>query len=714
MNSFSNSISENNSQSDNNKNEELNPQINYRRSNSLNFIQGFFLKNEMEAQEKKIKRIYKYTLIAFKEKKYDKIISIISNNENLFYKNSPNSFNILKMKIRVKLKRIKIIYEQIYLGKNKIQYTNLIEKQLLSIQQDFDKLMDINDNSNEIQEEICNQIYCHILLDYSILWKLRKDYLKSLSYVNLGLNLLKIFFLKYGKANEIGTYSIYCKLYLLCIHLLILDTNIDLAINYENNLFNLLNICFKILKDKEQNVYHKKLSEYLFINFVFFGICFECIGKTIESMNAYKFAYDLLKNENLFSNKKFYDLITNIYHQINLKIQNKENNTIRTLEINKFYNDKKDKLSMIANGYKINPYKFKKVEDNIMNNILSPQIKEKIKTLDKELEILVYSNKNFNKELYKNNKHLSPEIKNNLKNYKIYSTLLSKEHKDLILKNNFYLNDPEGEKETIDRINSYLCNKMTITNYNNKEQNSFKNLSNTPNRKKKLIFKRVNSENILPIKINLKFLKEKNNKIPKSKILHNNKSSKSLFSISRPLNNDFEKKNLTGRNLSRNFFTKYMKLEKLTTQELDFQKTLLNIRSSESKYYFSQHSKEMLFSEENAEKKAIKSYLFIQNKFKKEKKFEFENKKKININSEKSYNIIFQKKKNLFTNGFNKVFKNYQNQFLKDRREQEKCDDINYVNLRNEKNILKLDSEIDYLSKVIKKKKNVQKSKSKK
>ena len=60
---------------------------------------------------------------------------------------------------------------------------------------------------------------------------------------------------------------------------------------------------------------------------------------------------------------------------------------------------------------------------------------------------------------------------------------------------------PEGEKETIDRINSYLCNKMTITNYNNKEQNSFKNLSNTPNRKKKLIFKRVNSENILPIKM---------------------------------------------------------------------------------------------------------------------------------------------------------------------------------------------------------------------
>ncbi len=714
MNSFSNSISENNSQSDNNRIEELNPQINYRRSNSLNFIQGFFLKNEMENQEKKIKRIYKYTLIAFNEKKYDKVISIISNNENLFYKNSPNSFNMLKMKIRVKLKRIKIIYEQIYLGKNKIQYTYLIEKELLSIQQDFDKLMDINDNSNEIQEEICNQIYCHILLDYSILWKLRKDYLKSLSYVNLGLNLLKIFFLKYGKANEIGTYSIYCKLYLLCIHLLILDTNIDLAINYENNLFNLLNICFKILKDKEKNVYLKKLSEYLFINFVFFGICFEYIGKTIESMNAYKFAYDLLKNENLFSNKKFYDLITNIYHQINLKIQNKENNTIRTLEINKFYNDKKEKLSMIANGYKINPYKFKKVENNIMNNILSPQIKENIKTLDKELEILVYSNKNFNKELYKNNKHLSPEIKNNLKNYKIYSTLLSKEHKDLILKNNFYLNDPEGEKETIDRINSYLCNKMTITNYNNKEQNSFKNLSNTPNKKKKLIFKRVNSENILPIKKNIKFLKEKNNKIPKSKILHNNKSSISLFSISRPLNNDFEKKNLTGRNLSRNFFTKYMKLEKLTTQELDFQKTLLNIRSSESKYYFSQHSKEMLFSEENAEKKAIKSYLFIQNKFEKEKKFDFENKKKTNINSEKSHNNIFQKKKNLFTNSFNKVFKNYKNQFLKDRREQEKCDDIIYVQLRNENNILKLDSEIDYLSKVIKKKKNEQKSKSKK
>lgn len=711
--SSNNSISYNNSDNEDNKNNEFFQPISYRKSINTNIFPNYVLKNEIEDKENKIKQMYEHALFAFNEKKYETIITIITHNEKFFFKNSESSFNMLKMKIRAKLKLLKIMFEPIYFGKNKIKYTYKIEKELLCIQKDFDKLMEINDNNiDKQQEEICNQIYCHMLLYYSILWKIRNDYVKSLSYICLALNLLKIFFLKYGKANEIGTYSIYCKIYLFFIYLLILDNNIDLAISYEDNLFNLINVSFKILQDDEKNIYNKKFYIYLFINFLFFGFCFEYIGKPIESMNAYKFAYDLLKNESFFSEEKYFELIVSLYYQISLKAHNKFEKEIKEIKIQSNNKEKKEEiLSLISNGYTINPNKFKKVENKIENNILSPSITEKINNLDKELEILVYTNRDFNKELNtKKKRNISPKTKDNLRNYKIYSTLLTKDYTDLILKNNVYINDPEGEKETIEKINSYLYHRMTITNNNNYiKQNSYKNnINNTQLTKRTFNFKRVQSENILTIKGNLNNNKEIKKKKTKFKNLNKNNSSNSLFSITKPLSNDFEKRNKSGRALSKNYFSKYMKLEKLTSQELEFQKTLLNIRSRQSKYYFAQNSKDMIFNEENSKKKAFKSYFFIKNNLS-EKRIKYSSSSKNQIyemDPEKLYNKLFhRRKRNLVTTSFNKVFKNYQKKTLIERKEHEKCDDINYIKLRNEKNIIKLNGQIDNISQMIKKRK---------
>ena len=717
--SSNNSISYNNSDNEDNKNNEYFQPISYRKSINSNIFPNFVLKKEIEEKENKIKQIYEHTLIAFNEKKYEIIISIISHNEKLFFKNSQSSFNMLKMKIRSKLKLLKIMFEPIFFGKNKNKHTYKIEKELLCIQKDFDKLMEINDNNlDKQQEEICNQIYCHMLLYYSILWKIRNDYVKSLSYINLALNLLKIFFLKYGKANEIGTYSIYCKIYLFFIYLLILDNNIDLAISYEDSLFNLINVSFKIVKDDEKHIYNKKFYIYLFINFLFFGFCFEYIGKPNESMNAYKFAYDLLKNGAFLSNEKYLELIVSLYYQISLKVHKKTEKGIKEIEIQSNNKEKKEQLlSLIANGYTINPNKFKKVENNITNNILSPSITDKINNLDKELEILVYTNRDFNKELNtKNTKNISPETKDNLRNYKIYSTLLTKDYTDLILKNNLYINDPEGEKETIERINSYLYHKMTITN-NNIEHNLFKNKNNTPLSNRTFKFKRVKSENILKIKDNLNSNIEFKKK-SRSKKINKNNSSNNLFSITRPLCNDFEKRNKSGRTLSKNYFSKYMKLEKYTSQELDFQKTLLNIRSRQSKYYFVQNSKDMIFNKDNSKKKAFKSYFLIKNDLsKKVIKHSSSSKNQISeIDPEKLYNKVFHtRKRNIMTTSFNKVFKSYQKKELIDRKEQEKCEDMNYIKLRNEKNIIKLNGQIDYISQILeKRKKEFKRNKKKK
>jgi hypothetical protein len=40
-------------------------------------------------------------------------------------------------------------------------------------------------------------------------------------------------------------------------------------------------------------------------------------------MNSYKFAYDLLKNENFLSDEKYFELIVSLYYQISLKVHNK-------------------------------------------------------------------------------------------------------------------------------------------------------------------------------------------------------------------------------------------------------------------------------------------------------------------------------------------------------------------------------------------------------
>ena len=709
--SSNNSISYNNSDNEDNENNEFLQPISYRKSINSNKFPNFLLTKEIKEKENKIKEIYDHALIAFNEKKYETIISTISHNEKLFFKNSESSFNMLKMKIRSKLKLLKIMFEPIYFGKNKIKHTYKIEKELLYIQKDFDKLMEINDNNlDKQQEEICNQIYCHMLFYYATLWKIRNDYVKSLSYISLALNLLKIYFLKYGKANEIGTYSIYCKIYLFFIYLLILDNNIDLAIFYEDNLFNLINVSLKIVKEHEKQIYNKKFYNYLFINFLFFGFCFEYIGKPIESMNSYKFAYDLLKNESFLSDEKYFELIVSLYYQISLKVHNKTEKNIKEIEIQSNNKEKKEQLlSLIANGYTINPNKFKKVENNIANNILSPFITDKINNLDKELEILVYTNRDFNKELNtKQKKNISPETKDNLRNYKIYSTLLTKDYTDLILKNNLYLNDPEAERETIERINSYLYHKMTITNNNIEQNSSKKNINNRPFTTRKFNFKRVKSENILTIKDNLNNNIENKRKKTKRKNINKNKSSNNLFSITRPLSNDFEKRNKSGRTLSKNYFSKYMKLEKYTNQELDFQKTLLNIRSRQSKYYFVQNSKDMIFNKDSSKKKAFKSYFLIKNNLsKKVIKHSSSSKNQITeISPEKLYNKLFHRRnRNLMTTSFNKVFKNYQKKTLIDRKEQEKCDDINYIKLRNEKNIIKLNGQINYISQILEDKK---------
>ena len=81
----------------------------------------------------------------------------------------------------------------------------------MNIQQDFEKMISLSNGNSQIQEEKSIQLYSKILFYYSYLWRLKDNYIKALSYLTLALNLLKIYFLKFGFALEQSIYSIYGK-----------------------------------------------------------------------------------------------------------------------------------------------------------------------------------------------------------------------------------------------------------------------------------------------------------------------------------------------------------------------------------------------------------------------------------------------------------------------------------------------------------------------
>ena len=119
--SSNNSISYNNSDNEDNKNNEFFQHISYRKSINTNIFPYYILKNEIEEKGNKIKQMYQHALFAFNEKKYETIIITKTLNEKFFFKNSESSFNMLKMKIRAILKLLKIMFEPINFGKNKIK-----------------------------------------------------------------------------------------------------------------------------------------------------------------------------------------------------------------------------------------------------------------------------------------------------------------------------------------------------------------------------------------------------------------------------------------------------------------------------------------------------------------------------------------------------------------------------------------------------------------
>ena len=324
----------------------------------------------------------------------------------------------------------------------------------------------------------------------------------------------------------------------------------------------------------------------------------------------------------------------------------------------------------------------------ILRDYYQTQKKKEIKRLDLELERFVYSNKDFNNP---NSKEKSPKTKNHLCNYELYSKLLTEEYKDFIIKNdNLQLNNPEKEKEAIEKINKYINKKIEMQMSKSKSEK----IINPDEVILEEVFINKNDSDVLNKIKNYK--KNKIKSFSKGKLNLLTTRTPSLFRISKKeLPFDFERKYLDKNLLSKNYYNKYMRLEKLTSQELNFQKTLLGFKSQFSKNFFSQNSNDLFLSEDDIENSIQRKYNLINNSIKDsliKKKFDKEKEELTNVNENSE--ILY-----------NKVFKNYIQKMKKEREEKKKCNDPVYVRKRNENQLLKINDEIDFISQNLEEKK---------
>ena len=527
----------NNSKENENENENKNvneneEQLNKKNSNNLLSFEENEEENSIkdieeneEEKEKKLEFLYHKYINSYKKKRYENIIKDIGYKQNLFFKGSPMSFNIFLLKIKCLLKNLKSEYMQLISLKNEKKNFFEITKKISKMLKEFKSLSEIINPDNKLNYEQVTQIYCKFLLYLSLISKLKEEYIKSFEYLIIGINSLKIFFIKQIVATTIKTYSIYCKLLLLLINQLIGDNNYIKALFYCNITFKVIEIGFKFMKSKNMNQKsHLKFLEYIGYNYLYTGLCLEQ-NKNInyqECFEAYREAKYFLKkaetnknNDNLLKSIAGGDseniniclseiLIEKIKKQLN------EENLVKTLmnkQIIKNKNIKNDvkekennlKLKLLSYSYHKNLKKYIPLERNIYKNLLTTNTQNNIEKLDNELISVIYKHINNNSE---SKRPLSYNIKKNLCNLNVYNILLSNKFRDFIIKNNnFEFNNPVKEKQSIEKLRKYL-NKEIEININSEKSSPLKNISNSNKNLNNENNKIKNDKNIFKNKLN--------------------------------------------------------------------------------------------------------------------------------------------------------------------------------------------------------------------
>ena len=446
---------------------------------------------------------------SFSKKSYRDLIKDIEEKEDLLSQNSLMSFEIKILKIKGLLKILTEEYNIFLQSKNK--HFHELDMLIQKIKNEFNLISILLIYNEAYVFEITTQIYSKFLYLLAKISIKKEDFLKSLGYVTLGINILKIYFIKKKVASNIKTYKIYCKLVLELINVLIGDQNYEQALYYIRLLFKIIEISIKFMYniDKTSNkkipiATIKKFLTFGAIGYIYTGCCLEKLDDSIQAFEAYKQAKYFFKKssklgisfQNLNSisiNNSCSFLAEEVFEKLKLKFERDKIdrlNTQKRLEMQRkkeeyelLQNEKSMKLKYIASGLGSDPFKLEAMENKLNKKIFPSSVVNNLEKIDDELTSFVFSyfHKNKKDNISSYNNKMSTNTKKNLSRYKIYNILMSKNFREFIMKNEklqFY--NPKTGSNSISIFQRHLNNKMKI-------ESKSKKMSVTPRKSLKLI-----------------------------------------------------------------------------------------------------------------------------------------------------------------------------------------------------------------------------------
>jgi hypothetical protein len=291
----------------------------------------------------------------------------------------------------------------------------------------------------------------------------------------------------------------------MLINKLLCDNNLSQALIYINLLTRICEIGFNLLNQtKEAKKLEGKFNKYQSYGFLYLGFIYELNTKvpnnTKIALKAYKEAYYFMnKTPNKMTifaelssvitlERKALYLAQILFEKLTEKL------TLEQMEKQKEYEhqeklkkqkleearneEKKYRLKLIACGVSPENPNLTKIQEKIFSEILTPSNQLLIDKLDDELISYVYRNKtdkNIEKEETKRekkdeldkkenfNKLPSMEVMKSLCHYKMYHNLMSDDYKEFLLHSKKLLfNNPQKEKNSLEKIQKYLNRKMEI------------------------------------------------------------------------------------------------------------------------------------------------------------------------------------------------------------------------------------------------------------
>ena len=456
---------------------------------------------QLELLNEKFTRLYNS-----KDKIYENIIKEIDVEKNLVYKGSIMSFNLIILKIKCLMKLLKEKLEYVLKSKDQKNYYE-VDLYIQKVKNEFKKIYAILNEDDKYEYEILTQNYCRFLYIMAIICSQKEEIIRSFNYVSLGVNMLKVYFVRQSIASSIETYRIYAKLLIMLINQLISDNNISQSLIYINYLSRICQIALIIIyKNKVDIKYEYKFNQYLGYTLLFFGYCSELNNSNLK--NYYQICAEIYKEAYYFMFKSanisiFYDPKTVItIEKKGLSLSQilfeklKEKLILDALEKQRKFEqqellkkqlieeaktkEKKFRLKLIASGFTPDPPNLVKAKKRLYNEILTPSNQKLMDKLDDELISYVYKHrqneKNKKMDTIKVNKGKKSEgeikrlpsldVMKSLCHYKMYNSLMSNDFKEFIVKNkNLEFNYPQREKNSLDKIQKYLNRKMEI-NFN--------------------------------------------------------------------------------------------------------------------------------------------------------------------------------------------------------------------------------------------------------